>query len=56
MNGSDGTDYSPSYTASSFVPYYAQRISNAIVMYNADALHRKINQESCNRLRRQPMA
>ena len=32
----DSTDYSQSYTAASFVSYYAQRISNNIVMYGAD--------------------
>ena len=31
-SGQDATDYNLSYTARSFVPYYAQRMSNAIVI------------------------
>ena len=33
--GTDRTDYTQSYTARCFVPYYAQRISHAIVMNGA---------------------
>ena len=31
-DGTDATDYSRSYTARSFVPFYAQKISSACVM------------------------
>ena len=34
-NGNDATDYTRSYTARSFVPFYSQKISNAIVMGTA---------------------
>ena len=33
--GADATDYTLSATASSFVPFYAQRISSNIVMHSA---------------------
>ena len=33
--GSDQTDYTRSWTARAFVPYYTQCISNAIVMHVA---------------------
>ena len=42
--GTDSTDYSQSYTAASFVSYYAQRISNNIVMYGADGPYVKVQQ------------
>ena len=32
-NGTDGTDYSHSYTAKSFDPHYVQRISTACVFF-----------------------
>ena len=34
---SDGTDYSALYTASTFVAYYAQRITSACVLNGARA-------------------
>ena len=33
-SGQDATDYNLSYTVRSFVPYYAQRMSNAIVIHS----------------------
>ena len=48
--GADATDYTLSATASSFVPFYAQRISSNIVMHSArNAL------EHVKRLRRDPL-
>ena len=38
----DLTDYSRSYTARSFVPYYAQQISSAIVMIGAQGILKRI--------------
>ena len=38
----DFTDYSKSYTARSFVSYYGQRMSNAIVMHGADVILRGV--------------
>ena len=38
-SGCDATDYSLSSTARSFVPFYAQRISSAIVMNERRAQH-----------------
>ena len=38
----DFTDYSKSFTARSFVPYFAQRMSNAIVMHGADVILRGV--------------
>ena len=40
--GNDPTDYSISWTASSFVAYYAQRISSAIVFNTARGVHKSI--------------
>ena len=37
-SGTDGTDYTKSYTARSYVPYYAQKISGAIVMNGAQGI------------------
>ena len=37
-SGCDATDYTLSSTACSFVPYYAQRISSAIVMNGAQGM------------------
>ena len=34
-HGHDATDYTRSYTARSFVPHYAQRISSACVLHGA---------------------
>ena len=39
-SGCDPTDYSRSYTARSFVPYYAQRLSSASVINGAAGIHR----------------
>ena len=36
--GIDATDYQLSVTARSFVPFYAQRISNNIVMHGAQGI------------------
>ena len=38
LAGVDATDYSLSVTARSFVPFYAQRISNNIVMHGAQGI------------------
>ena len=40
--GNDHTDYTKSYTASSFVPYYAQRISSSSVMHLAASIIKAI--------------
>ena len=37
-SGCDATDYTISSTARSFVPFYAQRISSAIVMNGAQSI------------------
>ena len=50
--GTDGTDYTRSFTARSFVPYYAQRISTACVMYGAEGILKGIRKASHTRLRR----
>ena len=50
--GFDVTAYQLSYTARSFVPYFAQRISNAIVMRGVDGIHKGISRMQCARLRR----
>ena len=50
--GPDVTAYMLSYTARSFVPYYAQRISHAIVMHGAAGVHKGITRMQCARLRR----
>ena len=49
--GTDGTDYSKSYTARSFVPYYAQRISHSIVINGAQAILNGIAKATKSRLR-----
>ena len=49
--GPDVTAYMLSYTARSFVPYYAQRISHAIVMHGAAGVHKGITRMQCARLR-----
>ena len=38
VGGADATDYTLSATARSFVPFYAQRISSAIVMNGAQSI------------------
>ena len=50
--GTDGTDYSRSFTARSFVPHYAQRISTACVMHGAEGILKGIRKKSHARLRR----
>ena len=50
--GRDGTDYTRSYTARSFVPYFGQRISTACVMYGAEGILKGIRKKSHDRLRR----
>ena len=50
--GSDGTDYTRSYTARSFVPYYAQRLSAACVMWGAEGILKGIRSQTHARLRR----
>ena len=50
-NGVDGTDYSRSFTAASFVPYYAQSICSACVMHGADGILRGIRLATHRRLR-----
>ena len=43
--GTDTTDYAASYTASSFVPYYAQRITSACVLNGARGVFKALNKE-----------
>ena len=50
--GVDGTDYTRSYTARSFVPYYAQLISTACVMQGAEGILLGITKKRNHRLRR----
>ena len=50
-NGVDGTDYSRSFTAASFVPYYAQSICSACVMHGADGILKGIRLAGHQRLR-----
>ena len=50
-NGVDETDYSRSYTARSFVPYYAQSICSACVMHGADGILKGLRKVSHARLR-----
>ena len=47
----DATDYSRSYTAHSFVPFYAQRICSACVMHGAAAILRGIRMAGHSRIR-----
>jgi len=42
--GIDGTDYATSYTASSFVSYYAQRITSACVLNGARGVFKALGQ------------
>ena len=44
-------DYSRSFTASSFVPYYTQSICSACVMHGADGILKGIRLASHQRLR-----
>jgi hypothetical protein len=50
--GIDATDYNRSYTARSFVPYYTQRMSNAIVINGAQGILNGIDKMRRDRLRR----
>jgi len=50
-SGTDATDYSRSYTAHSFVPFYAQRICSACVMHGAAAILRGIRMAGHSRIR-----
>ena len=50
--GCDGTDYTRSYTARSFVPYFGQRISTACVMHGAEGILKGVRKKSHDRLRR----
>ena len=50
--GTDSTDHSRSFTARSFVPHYAQRISTACVMHGAEGILKGIRKKSHDRLRR----
>ena len=50
--GCDGTDYTRSYTARSFVPHFGQRISTACVMYGAEGILKGVRKKSHDRLRR----
>lgn len=49
--GTDTTDYRRSWTARAFVPYYAQRMSSAIVMMDARGIMHGINRARSARLR-----
>ena len=48
----DGTDYQLSYTATAFVPYYAQLISWEIVRGTATGIAKSVAKASRARLRR----
>ena len=37
-NGTDNTDYHLSHTAHTFVTFYAQRMSNDIIMHGAEGI------------------
>ena len=50
-NGVDATDYSRSFTARSFVPYYTQSICSACVMHGADGILKGIRLAGHQRLR-----
>ena len=50
--GSDPTDYTQSWTARAFVPYYAQRISTDIVVHTARGLLKGIDKFRRERLLR----
>ena len=55
-NGCDGTDYTRSYTANSFVPFYAQRLSWASAggMADGDGVLASLAKASRGRLRDRP--
>ena len=50
-NGTDRTDYTRSYTARAFVPFYAQRMSFAILMNGAKGILKGLKSASRSRLR-----
>ena len=50
-SGCDGTDYTRSYTANSFVPFYAQRLSWASAGGVADGILASLAKASHGRLR-----
>ena len=51
-SGFDGTDYTRSFTARSFVPHYGQRMSATCVMNGAEGIMKGIHKKSHDRLRR----
>ena len=51
-HGFDGTDYTHSFTARSFVPHFAQRMSAACVMNGAEGILKGVRKMSHDRLRR----
>ena len=50
-SGADPTDYTISASARSFVPYHAQRLSSACVMYGASAIQKSIKKLSADHRR-----
>ena len=48
-SGADPTDYTASPTARSFVPYYAQRLSGACVLYGASAIQKSLKRKAARR-------
>ena len=50
----DTTDYTLSYTARSFVPYYSQRISTTIRMHGAQGILKGISRARRDLLRAAP--
>jgi len=50
--GMDGSDYTRSFTAQSFVPFFAQRLSAACVMWGAEGILKGIRQQMHTHLRR----
>ena len=48
-SGADPTDYTASPTARSFVPYYAQRLSAACVLYGARAILKSLKRMAARR-------
>ena len=50
---SDATDYTRSYSANSFVPYYSQRMSAASVLGEAQGILKQLKKaHGCGKLRR----
>ena len=48
-SGVDPTDYTTSPSARSFVPYYAQRLSAANVLYGASAIQKSLKRKADHR-------